>query len=199
MKLYSYVVARDFGFAPNPFFGTCSLATCKPDIRERAKVGDWVVGIQPKRKRPPVRLVFTMQIEEVLSFDEYFQDLRFACKKPSFNGSVKRTFGDNIYSSGTSGNWIQADSHHSHPDGSQNIRNIKTDTRAPRVLLSKRFAYWGGEGMPVPAQFTPSNGPTLVVGRALRSNFPTQFVTDFCTWFENQHDRGVIAHPDRWK
>src|SRR5712671_5339411 len=34
MRLYSYVVARDFGFAPNPFFGVCTLATCKPDIRK---------------------------------------------------------------------------------------------------------------------------------------------------------------------
>ena len=32
MKLYSYIVARDFGFAPNPFYGFCTLATCKPKI-----------------------------------------------------------------------------------------------------------------------------------------------------------------------
>ena len=44
MKLYSYIVARDFGFAPNPFYGFCTLATCKPKIREHASVGDWVVG-----------------------------------------------------------------------------------------------------------------------------------------------------------
>lgn len=35
MTLYSYVVAHDFGFAPNPFDGLCTLATCKPDIRKR--------------------------------------------------------------------------------------------------------------------------------------------------------------------
>lgn len=44
LKLYSYVVARDFGFAPNPFHGYCTLATCKPDIRATASVGDWVIG-----------------------------------------------------------------------------------------------------------------------------------------------------------
>lgn len=37
-------VARDYGFAPNPFFGVCTLATCKPRIRSVAQIGDWVVG-----------------------------------------------------------------------------------------------------------------------------------------------------------
>lgn len=40
MKLFSYVVAREYGFAPNPFFGWCTLATCKPKIRVTAEVGD---------------------------------------------------------------------------------------------------------------------------------------------------------------
>jgi len=40
-ELHSYVVARDYGFAPNPFFGFCTLATCKPRLRSVAQVGDW--------------------------------------------------------------------------------------------------------------------------------------------------------------
>src|SRR5262245_31415483 len=44
VRLYSYVVARDYGFAPNPFYGFCTLATCKPDIRRTADIGDWIVG-----------------------------------------------------------------------------------------------------------------------------------------------------------
>ncbi len=43
-RIYSYVVRYDSGFAPNPFYGYCTLATCKPDIRRGAEVGDWVVG-----------------------------------------------------------------------------------------------------------------------------------------------------------
>ena len=31
-KSYSYVVARDYGFAPNPFNGILTLAACKPVI-----------------------------------------------------------------------------------------------------------------------------------------------------------------------
>ena len=43
--LYVYIITRDFGFAPNPFHGRCTLATCKPGIRKSAKVGDWVLGV----------------------------------------------------------------------------------------------------------------------------------------------------------
>ena len=43
--LYIYVVDRDFGFAPNPFHGYCTLATCKPKIRNGASIGNWIMGI----------------------------------------------------------------------------------------------------------------------------------------------------------
>lgn len=44
-NVFIYVVDRDFGFAPNPFHGYCTLATCKPGIRKSAAMGDWVVGM----------------------------------------------------------------------------------------------------------------------------------------------------------
>jgi len=43
-SVFIYVVDRDFGFAPNPFHGYCTLATCKAKIRNQARVGDWVIG-----------------------------------------------------------------------------------------------------------------------------------------------------------
>jgi hypothetical protein len=58
-SLYSYVVRSDSGFAPNPFGEYCTLACCKPQIRKRARVGDWIVGCGSKalwfghRKRRP--------------------------------------------------------------------------------------------------------------------------------------------------
>ncbi|MFC0668681.1 hypothetical protein ACFSKY_14665 [Azotobacter chroococcum] len=98
MKLYSYVVARDFGFAPNPFFGFCTLATCKPKIRKHASVGDWVVGTGAKSTYDyKGRLIYAMQVSEVLSFDEYWNDARFILKRPNLKGSLKVMYGDNIY------------------------------------------------------------------------------------------------------
>src|ERR1700758_4385988 len=97
MTLYSYVVARDYGFAPNPFYGVCTLATCKPAIRKGAGIGDWVVGTGGAANKLTGHLVYAMQVTEALSFDEYFADPRFQEKKPDLSGSLKRAFGDNIY------------------------------------------------------------------------------------------------------
>ena len=45
MRLYSYVVASDSGFAPNPFWRILTLACCKPKMRLTAKPGDLLVGL----------------------------------------------------------------------------------------------------------------------------------------------------------
>lgn len=39
----------DTGFAPNPFFGILTLATCKPGIRLTKKVGDYIAGFTSER------------------------------------------------------------------------------------------------------------------------------------------------------
>jgi hypothetical protein len=42
VRLYSYVVARDFGFAPNPFYGFCSLKQAFGDnIYHHGGGGGW--------------------------------------------------------------------------------------------------------------------------------------------------------------
>src|SRR5690606_38071338 len=117
MKLYSYVVARDFGFAPNPFFGFCTLATCKPRIRKHASVGDWVVGTGAKLTYGySGRLIYAMKVSEILDFDTYWNDPRFTQKRPNLFGSLQVLYGDNIYHR-IGKRWAQADSHHSKEKG----------------------------------------------------------------------------------
>ncbi len=88
MKVYSYIVAYDTGFAPNPFFGVCTLATCKPRIREHASIGDWVIGTGAKLKYDyQGRLIYAMRVDETLTLDEYWNDPRFQNKKPVPRGS----------------------------------------------------------------------------------------------------------------
>ena len=77
LRLYSYVVARDFGFAPNPFHGFCTLATCKPEIRRTAHVGDWIVGTGSKPNDLEGRLVYAMRSSEAISFDEFWKTSAF--------------------------------------------------------------------------------------------------------------------------
>lgn len=49
-QIFSYVVDHDYGFAPNPDSGLCSLARCKfgspekANLVEKARVDDWIIG-----------------------------------------------------------------------------------------------------------------------------------------------------------
>jgi len=145
--IYMYPITRDYGFAPNPFNGYCTLATCKPRIRKHAKVGDYIIGIggcnfTDQRKQ----CVFIMQVTEKLSFNEYWNDRRFLSKKPVRNGSRLRMVGDNIYHKNDRDEWIQENSHHSNSDGSPNKENLRRDTNSTdQVLISDRFIYFGKE------------------------------------------------------
>lgn len=95
--LHTYVLRHDSGFAPNPSHGYCTLATCKPNIRSSAEVGDWVVGTGSLSKNDrEERLLYAMRVDEVLTYDEYFSDERFEFKKP-LSGKKYDENGDNIY------------------------------------------------------------------------------------------------------
>ena len=92
MHLYSYVITRDYGFAPNPFWNICSLATCKPQIRERALKGDWVTGFGGANTAIARKMVFLMRVDEVCTFDEYWEDSRFLVKRPCFDGNYQQCY-----------------------------------------------------------------------------------------------------------
>jgi hypothetical protein len=151
-SVYIYVVARDFGFAPNPFHGYCTLATCKPGVRKGARAGDWVIGIGGLRLNATGRCVYAMEVTQKITFEEYWTRPEFYEKKPVRNGSKKMLLGDNIYyRPSAASSWRQIDSHHSNPDGTPNTFNLKTDTSANAVLISRRFFYFGKEAPLVPA------------------------------------------------
>jgi Nucleotide modification associated domain 2 len=150
-SVYLYVVARDFGFAPNPFHGYCTLATCKPGIRSTAVVGDWVIGMGGCRLQATGRCLFAMQVTEKISFDQYWNDPVYYEKKPVRNGSKKMLVGDNIYCRNPdSTHWEQVDSHHSKDDGTADPHNVARDTSSNNVLISNRFFYFGRNAPIVP-------------------------------------------------
>ena len=149
--LYTYAITRDFGFAPNPFHGLCTLATCKPDIRKSAKVGDWIMGIGGSKLRSVKRkCILLMKVSEKVSFQDYWDNKRFSLKKPLRNGSRVKMLGDNIYHKDENSGWIQEDSHHSNPDGTQNPMNLNRDTsKTDQVLVSNYFLYFGEQAQHV--------------------------------------------------
>jgi len=156
-----YVVVRDFGFAPNPFHGYCTLATCKPRIRNPAKVGDWVIGMGAPRLKAVGRCIYAMCITEKITFNEYWTSPKYLDKKPIRNGSRKMMVGDNIYYfDPVREEWSQADSHHSNADGSVNPHNLAIDTKSDKVLISNHFFYFGKEAPCVPSNLLDTIGYT---------------------------------------
>ena len=199
-KLYSYVVARDYGFAPNPFFGICTLATCKPMIREAARIGDFIVGTGSKRYELEGRLVYFMRVTETVTYDQYWSDNRFLLKRPCLTGSLKQAYGDNIYHSyPRAGRWLQENSHHSLPNGRPNEENIRHDTQTNRVLISNEFTYWGKCGPKIPARFRNYHGVDICHRRGHKSNFPSALVASFVTWMLHSGFQGYIGPPKEFR
>src|SRR3989442_8398649 len=197
MKLFSYVLARDYGFAPNPFYGWCTLATCKPRIRAGAAVGDWVMGTGAKGRYGLVgHLVFAMRVEKTCDFDAYWNDPRFSVKKPVLNGSLKQVYGDNIYHR-ERGRWRQQDSHHSYDRGRPNPHNVARDTSVNRVLLSTRFVYFGSNAPAIPKRFrtyTPTGEEICCPGQGHRV-LSSRLAEAFENWLEQRGDWGLQGMP----
>ncbi len=195
MNCFSYVLARDYGFAPNPFGPYCTLATCKPGIRKSANIGDWVVGTGSVRYHGSENLVFAMKVSEKLTFNEYWEDPRFLYKRPVLNGSLKQMYGDNIYFQ-NQGQWHQADSHHSNEDGTPNMYNLKRDTSCPLVLVSEHFFYFGINAVRVPRRVIAQDGECICKkGPGYRCRFTDTFVFRFIEWLKSKHKPGYWGDP----
>lgn len=199
VRLYSYKVVYDIGFAPNPFHGTCTLATCKPKIRSGASPGDWIVGVGSCAKRTQGRLVYAMEVEEKVTFEEYWSDPRFERKKPNRAGSLKYRYGDNVYHRSRAGQWVQEDSRHSLDDGTPNPDHVKRDTGADAVLLASRFTYWGGQGPELPAELRDWDGVDLgEPGRdCTYKAYSPEMIEAFVGWIDGL-DPGYQAPPIDW-
>lgn len=200
-SLYSYVVAHDSGFAPNPFRNFCTLATCKPPIRRDASLGDWVVGTGSANKRKVDRggfFVYAMRVCEILCFKQYWNDPRFKKKKPHLCGSYLMACGDNIYYPLGDGKWGQLDSYHSNTDGSPHQKHIERDTKINRVLISDDFIYFGGEGPKIP----DSLKRLVKQGRGYRKlkyqNMEHRsIIMKFETWFKGLRAEGYKGYQGR--
>ena len=189
---FSYIITRDFGFAPNPFQGVLTLATCKPRIRKSAQVGDFLIG--NSNKATGNKLIYMAKIDEILTFDLYWADTRFQNKKAVMNGSYKTLYGDNIYHH-KGGEWKQANSHHSKEDGSCNMINLNRDTgTTDKVLVCKEFFYLGKSMIDVENQFPHcfhhnighhqvSEADCTALWDYLETNFPERGLVDYPNLF----------------
>lgn len=148
-RLLSYIIPWDSGKAPNPWWEDCTLAVCKPVIRRTANEGDWIVGLTPKSLGH--RLVYAMQIREILTFAEYYKDPRYSVKKPDFQSEDARMWmGDNFYEP-VNGEYIQHISAHNVQGRTKAELKAKheRDISGKNVLISDLFFYYGGNHQPL--------------------------------------------------
>lgn len=193
MRILSYIVANDSGFAPNPFWSWCTLACCKPKIRQSAEIGDLIVGLTPKALGH--KIVYVMRVSQKMTFAEYWNASKFRKKKPDFQGNRQRKAGDNIYCPLEDGTFAQLSSRHSRRDGTEDHEKKKWDLSGRYVLASEDFVYFGSEAIDLPQAFN-----RLIVGRGHRKVTPTQdaqFVEDFTNFFKGL-PRGRVGTPRMW-
>jgi Nucleotide modification associated domain 2 len=125
-----------------------------------------------------------MRISDVLDFDAYYRDGRFAEKKASNRGWRERC-GDNIYFRNEDGDWIQGVAFsHTSPE------SIEQDTRNPRVFVSDHFYYFGEAAPEMPVIYR-----SLLQTRQGCTYHEGEVVDSFIAWLQKEHTPGVLGAP----
>jgi hypothetical protein len=175
-RLFTYIIPIDNGSAPNPFYGMCSLAICKPGIRRVAEVGDWIAGLGSKQALSgdlSGHLVYAMRVEKVLSFEEYDREAakNWPHRIPKIQSmELAERLGDCIYSFQNGEPKLLPSVH--------GPGNKDTDLSGKNVLLSKDFYYFGRR-----AQLLPDHlRPICHQGQGHRSTSNGDYFDPFVTW-----------------
>ena len=164
--LRSYKLTVDSGFAPNPFWGLLTLATCKPGIRRVSKEGEWIAGFTSTKKPwcDPVRrerLIYLMQVEQVVPYAEYYRGEEFRKKIPVADDPDRRLHaGDNMYIPTVDD---PAPDQFELVKGASHGEDEKpTDLSGRNALVARRFVYFGREPLTIPTELRPDlpEGPS---------------------------------------
>lgn len=174
--LYTYCITVDDGAAPNPFWGVCTLAICKPVVRRVAQIGDWVVGTGSVNS--PIgdiggKVVYAMKVTDKMTMEAYDEYTRkhLEQKIPSRTSNNRRIWlGDSIYDFGQHPPKIRKSVH--------NERNRDTDLGGKFVLLSTEFFYFGNKPIELPENLKP----IARQGQGHNSQSNSPFVESFIKW-----------------
>lgn len=186
-RLLVYVIARDNGLAPNITGSTyCTLAVCKPVVRRHARVGqDWIVGMSTN-KHGPDKLIYAMQVEDKIGYQVYFDNPRFAHKKPT----AQQPCGDNFFAVQNGELTIQSPyaAHHGRQDA------IKRDLNSPLALISRTYWYFGANAPHVSQNLQQTR---LVQGnrRGHRVIQDPATINTFYTWLTENYRTGIHGPP----
>lgn len=183
-RLFSYVITHDSGFAPNPYGGVLTLATCKPRIRSVARSGDWIMGTGSARAVGTGRVVYAGVVSEVLPLEEYASDSRFGVKEPAATEEEWRRHGDNIYSRLRGRTWRQRRNFH------HTLVHMPRDLGGKNVLICERFWYFGSSAPVLPAALSV----LVKKGPGHRCENSPRLISAFVAWLGG-FQAGVCGSP----
>ena len=195
-RLYTYVVRYDNGVAPNPFWGTCTLAVCKPAIRRTAQIGDWILGTGSKQSHLAPgethdlsgAAVYAMQVTGKMPLAAYDQHCRqhLPEKIPDLSsldwrcrvGDCLYDFGGDIHTPALRPGY--------HEDGERS-----RDLGGVNVLLSDCFAYFGAAAPDLPASLQH----LVHAGQGHRGWSDAEKVAAFEKWFAGLERNRLYGEP----
>lgn len=166
--LYCYKMTHDTGFAPNPYHGVLTLATCKPKIRKNAQKEYWISGwtsnkVQGKNDEfrftdATQALIYLAKVSDNPKIKDYWKEYKKKRQPDQFDKDEKEGckscgnniipqasdieyFGDNIYEPDDS----EPLGFKRHENAHHGEENKKRDLSGERVLVCKEFYYFGVE------------------------------------------------------
>jgi hypothetical protein len=208
VRLCSYRLTEDAGFAPNPFFGVLTLATDMPGIRQSAAIDDWIAGFTSDclcgDASGSERLVYLMRVDEILTIAEYFGDGRFSRKIPTLDRSPEvARHGDNIYrprcrEAAEPAQFTQLSNPHHWmaTQRRQDERSKRRDLGGRRVLVAREFVYFGRE----PLRIADFARPVLPQARSRCCSLTpdADLARAFIDFALAKAERAVVAPPHAW-
>jgi hypothetical protein len=126
-----------------------------------------------------------MEVSEVVYFDDYFRDQRFAKKKPVAAGTWRQRCGDNIYFL-EGDTWRQLNSPHHFT-----TEHLRQDTKYPYVFISEKFFYFGESCIPLPLGLRGLIWPK----QGCKKNNDWDTVTEFLSWLQSNYTPGQLGLP----
>jgi len=176
-KLFSYCIPFDNGSAPNPFWGVCTINICKPVIRRNAEIGDWIVGTGSTQFGFENKVIYAMEVTQILSMKEYgsYCKTELPKKIPNWRGnSYKDRVGDCIYDFSFEPIKLLKSVH--------NEENRHRDLGGQFTLLSDHFYYFGDKPEPLPENLLK----IVHQGQGHKSIAIQEYLYDFINWILTQ-------------
>lgn len=195
IRLFSYKMVNDTGFAPNPFHGLMTLANCKPCMRKSKKIGDWIAGFTSKGLNGDVvyyeRLIYLMKITNKVDYFEYWNNPIYNSKIPKLESDIfADKAGDNIYKPNSLNGFLQIE------NKNHTVKDIKRDLSGKYVLVSNCFYYFGSSAICIPNNIIPS----IPRGQSSQGNrtHDKERANRFINYIQENYEQGLYGLPHYW-